>query len=590
MTVWLPSWQKDYNIDQILLRHIYIYSQVKFTQELCLPAWSFYVYRFAYNFMKLFRIPLSFNWRYIQMIKRFTFLAILAVLPLITFNTDANANNLLIENVELVDQDETADTIKVQFDISWDNAWADTTNLDGVWIVLRLVDATNSNMAGTLRTAGLNPDGEVGTKQSGSEIGQIDIVVPDDRKGAFIVPGVFDTGTVDFHDVYVTWHYGEDGFSDTVVDDSTFDVNVVGVEVVYIHEGAFTAGNDGTGTTASFKQNWSGTDNNTAPTVSSEDMISFRGSSAGTQYWYYQTGSNTNESAAGATFDLPKAFPKGYQGFFMMKTEISYGLYNTTFYDNLTTNQRASRNAGTGGTGTQDPIAVIDIEWEDLCAFCDWMALRPMTELEFEKAARGPTAEVAGEFAWGSSSATVCLAVTNQGATNEACSTGSAQVHIATGSPAMSYPLRPGIFATGSTTTRATSGAGYWGNLDLSGNVAEMVVSVGNANGRLFAGTHGDGTLTTLASYEGNATNSDWPGWDISNPTRGLDNANTAQGAGMRGGAFQDAGTGYARGWVSDRFDAADYVQITDGASGQEGGRCVRTAPTLFVSYFEDRN
>ena len=43
----------------------------------------------------------------------------------------------------------------------------------------------------------------------------------------------------------------------------------------------------------------------------------------------------------------------------------------------------------------------------DLVAYLDWAALRPMTELEYEKIARGSAeAIVPGEYAWGSTSIT----------------------------------------------------------------------------------------------------------------------------------------------------------------------------------------
>ena len=38
----------------------------------------------------------------------------------------------------------------------------------------------------------------------------------------------------------------------------------------------------------------------------------------------------------------------------------------------------------------------------NLCTYLDWAGLRPMTELEYEKICRGPSAPVAGEYAWGS--------------------------------------------------------------------------------------------------------------------------------------------------------------------------------------------
>jgi hypothetical protein len=42
--------------------------------------------------------------------------------------------------------------------------------------------------------------------------------------------------------------------------------------------------------------------------------------------------------------------------------------------------------------------------------------------------------------------------------------------------------------------------------MELSGNVAEQVVTLGHPQGRAFRGTHGDGRLTAA----GQATNADW--------------------------------------------------------------------------------
>jgi hypothetical protein len=49
---------------------------------------------------------------------------------------------------------------------------------------------------------------------------------------------------------------------------------------------------------------------------------------------------------------------------------------------------------------------------------------------------------------------------------------------------------RAGAFATPES-DRVAAGASYWGIMDLSGNLAERVVTVGNVAGRRFAGTHG---------------------------------------------------------------------------------------------------
>ena len=129
-------------------------------------------------------------------------------------------------------------------------------------------------------------------------------------------------------------------------------------------------------------------------------------------------------------------------------------------------------------------------------------------------------------------------------------------------------PLRDGIFAR-SSSDRETAGAGYYGVMELSGNLKERAVTVGNSVGINFQGTHGDGVVTTTTGYEGNATNSDWPGTDVV-AGRGVTGAD---GSGYRGGAWDDA-AGAARLKISDRQDAAN---ASTSASNNSGGRGVRS-------------
>lgn len=62
-------------------------------------------------------------------------------------------------------------------------------------------------------------------------------------------------------------------------------------------------------------------------------------------------------------------------------------------------------------------------------------------------------------------------------------------------------PLRVGFAATGST-NGAQSGGGYYGAMELSGNLWERPVTVGNdtsgveIGGRAFDGVHGNGVLS----------------------------------------------------------------------------------------------
>ncbi len=213
------------------------------------------------------------------------------------------------------------------------------------------------------------------------------------------------------------------------------------------------------------------------------------------------------------------------------------------------------------------------LSWMDVCAFADWSALRPMTELEYEKAARGPNSPVANEYAWGTASLTYAAVISGSSEDGtETITTSGANVvggntSLTGGDSASTGPVRVGIFAT-STSTRVQAGAGYYGNMDLTGNVIEKAVTVGNSTGRSFTGTHGDGTLTTVASYEGNATNADWPGID-GTASRGVTGA---AGAGDRGGAYTAVAS-----LVLSRRSSGVNSDATRNTT--YGGRAARTAP-----------
>jgi hypothetical protein len=264
-----------------------------------------------------------------------------------------------------------------------------------------------------------------------------------------------------------------------------------------------------------------------------------------------------------------------------MKYELSQGAY-VDFFNTLTSTQKTERDitgnhatyggknsdgtvyrntiswtTGDASAGTNQYVACNYIAWADLIAFADWAGLRPMTELEFEKACRGTVSAVADEYAWGSTTITQAEgAVQNSGAANEtANTTGEGLCNYNGAGTDVGAPLRCGFAAT-SSTTRSQAGAGYYGNMELSGNLWERPVTIGNATGRAFTGTHGDGSLD--ASGDANATN--WPGTD-------------AVGAGFRGGNWITAAS-YER--VSDRINAASTLT----SRGTEyGGRCARTSP-----------
>jgi hypothetical protein len=170
--------------------------------------------------------------------------------------------------------------------------------------------------------------------------------------------------------------------------------------------------------------------------------------------------------------------------------------------------------------------------------FSAWAGLRPMTELEYEKACRGPLKPVPGEFAWGTAGIAGTnkregprdgYALRNAGQADEsvvwegANGPDAERGNAAWGGTTLDMrsdrcyainpingPLRGGLFATPDS-DRVAAGASYWGILDLTGSLYEEVICPGNVagpwrehrgRGRGFAGEHGDGTLNLPTAWE----------------------------------------------------------------------------------------
>ncbi len=122
-------------------------------------------------------------------------------------------------------------------------------------------------------------------------------------------------------------------------------------------------------------------------------------------------------------------------------------------------------------------------------------------------------------------------------------------------------PLRVGVFAK-SGSSRGAAGAGYYGMMELSGNLTERAVTVGNTTARSFTGVNGNGVL----SINGNADQTSWPGLNSGEVTG-------ATGAGQRAGHWGNP-TRLLR--TSDR-EYASYGHTSRGY--ESGGRGVRSVP-----------
>ncbi len=142
------------------------------------------------------------------------------------------------------------------------------------------------------------------------------------------------------------------------------------------------------------------------------------------------------------------------------------------------------------------------INWADMAAYLDWAGLRPLSELEYEKACRGPLDPIPNELAWGNVSWYIegLYTLENAGTAEEIIVDGIGQ-HVGNANTNSVYsglasPIRCGIFAASAANkTREETGATYWGIMEMSGNAYETVISVGNSQSRDFSGRHGDGNL-----------------------------------------------------------------------------------------------
>ena len=458
----------------------------------------------------------------------------------ILFTTlSARANNIDVANTTLASSNPANDSAMVQFDLSWDNSWRNATNWDAAWVFVKFREpATTGDWAhATLSAAGGEP-----TAATGSTIDPAP-----DGTGVFIHREANGTGSTTFTGTQLRWNYGADGVSDTAVP----DIQVFAIEMVYVPRGAFAAGDAGSGG-GEFDAFTLTTINTAAATTAPSGSGALGGEAGG-----YPTGQIVPP--------LNDSWPNGFDAFYCMKYEINQGQY-AEFLNSLTSTQAAARlpdvPAGVrrysiSGAHPNHSAAAPDracnyMGWQNGSAYADWSGLRPMTELEFEKACRGTAASVPNEYAWGDTSAARATGVVNDGTPSETPTPSGANTNAELG---VSGPLRVGSFAS-SSSSRAQAGAGFYGAMELSGNLEEQVVCIyGGSRG--FTGMHGDGALS--GDY---ANVTEWPDQEH------------GSGAGHRGGSFGST-------WYDLRVSGRARVTTADVYGGSTSGfRCVRSRPT----------
>jgi formylglycine-generating enzyme required for sulfatase activity len=334
--------------------------------------------------------------------------------------------------------------------------------------------------------------------------------------GAFIYRSELSDGTFDADSVKLKWNYGLNGFT-TLPED--IELHVYGTEMVYIPEGPFAFGDGG-----SSWGRWWLKDNPydfvyigdyLAPLmIGGADLV--HKDSQATEIGLRIHGIEGLDWDGDGQVEN-KYFPTGYKAFYIMKYETSQGQY-ADFLNSLTQFQVTSANLYPDLFGHRFEISKHDgvflstkpdracnmIIHEKLFSLADWMGLRPMTRFEFEKSARGPISPILWEASWGmnfqETHKKMDSLIGEENGT-EYPNIQEANYHNISdniiGGDGSDGPLRVGIFA-GENTNRIQSGASYYGVMDLTSNLYESYVNIGNNRQyrRGFRYYPGDGELS----------------------------------------------------------------------------------------------
>lgn len=519
-----------------------------------------------------------------------TLVSLLAVLLLST--SLAMANNVVVSTVSLTGQDRTAggnniaNSAKVKFNLSWENSWRTNLgpqNWDAVWVYVKYRVSGGNWQHANLSNSGHSTHSGYSLTPALVTPGSAFNASTNPAAGVFIYRDSYGFGATSLSNVELKWMYVGDGLAD----DATVDIKVFAIEMVYVNQGAFNAG--GGGGSSSF----------TPTDITTADATAAPSGTAGT----IVAGAPTGGYPSGQTAPSSSSWPNGFSAFYCMKYEISQQQWvdfmNTLSYSEQATISSVGANAPnasagstfstssplttnngvkimTSGTASTVPavyacdldndgnynegndggnMAMGHITYINLIAYLDWSALRPMTELEFEKACRGGITPVSGGFAWGTNTATALTSVNNFGTDSSTIGNTGANCNYNSGLSPLGT-TRVGLFAYSASGVRVSAGATYYGIMEMSGNVWERVIVIGGTGGRAYTGLHGNGELSSGAADVAN-----WPSTAVTGSV------------GRKGGSYSSAGSPCT---VSDRSQTSETLS---GRTATIGGRGVRTAP-----------
>ncbi len=385
------------------------------------------------------------------------------------------ANNILVENVTTTGNNATNKTIQVQFDLSWDNSWRDAINWDAAWVFLKFKDANGVWQHAKLNQTGFNNgSGTANTVQ-----------VTTDKIGSWIHRSAQGSGTFNSTNMQLQWNYGLSGLNDV----TGLEVRVYAVEMVYVPQGDFNVAK----TFRLIDNPWdlgiASAPGNNFPVINTKLSPSINYNDLFNQITLKIKGDAGLDTDNNGSIDNTN-YPTGYFAFYCYKYEMTEQQY-ADFLNTLTATQITTLGvAGTGITLSNGQYfsstpnkACNNATTERLFAYADWSGVRPMSFLEFNKSSYGPLQPVSVDG---------CFTYT--------CGNfGYAAWGIANDAPNFASAATDVGYADGPTSTRATSGASYYGILELTGSALEPLVKLNYTN---FNSTNGNGVLSSTGATD----------------------------------------------------------------------------------------
>jgi len=467
-----------------------------------------------------------------------------------------NANNIRVEGKTRV-VSVAGDTAVIEVTLRWDNSWRDDFNWDAAWVFFKFKKRGLDN---PWQHAYLSSSSHLLTPQAGNEGGGYAYMVGANGgkvNGLYVMRDGISEGNVSVR-LRAKWPLTGSGLTSADFGDALNGIYVAvhAIEMVYIPYGAYYLGD-----AHSYKSFAVG--DTAAVVIDSENALTL-------------SAKNGMQKVS-----LSASYPKGYAGFYVMKYETSQEQY-VEFLNSLTLEQQKARvenndfahmkrgdyvfgdlknpscrngivfveqrkpntpvvfgnnlnpNNDLFSTDDGQTLACNYMSVEDMIAYCSWSGLRPMSELEYEKACRRfyPQVPDKGEYAWNTNNGINRLNglsdLNYRGDEREQALSYLKNVNSGT-TNSINGPVRCGLFAT-SATNQTQAGATYWGVMEMSGNLKELCANINYTN--MNGGSCGTGV------YDDNL-------WD-----------KTATKYGVRGGGFSSPDSLLR---TSDRTEAMNY-------------------------------